>query len=154
MASPSAVGARHLEVMREVAEILERHDDEVGKRIRKAKNGGSIPGPYKSPAETMAYHAECMLSLTRIVDEPLTPKKRGRPQERWVTDQRTCRRLFARRSPSWWECPSRKAGRDYRHFPVCSHQPPLQTYSKAVEGACGQVQTSVTVRDYTLGARG
>jgi len=79
MADPSSKAKRH-QALAEVAEILERHDPEVGERIRKAKKGG-VPSPAKRPLETMAYHAECMLSLARLIDERLTPKKRGRPRK-------------------------------------------------------------------------
>jgi hypothetical protein len=79
MADPASIAKRHALALTEVAEILERHDPDVGERVRRAKNGGGIPGPSKKPLETAAYHAECMVSLARIVDEQLTPKKRGRP---------------------------------------------------------------------------
>ena len=79
MADAASIAKRHNLALKEVTGILERHDPEVGERIRKAKNGGGIPGPVKRPGETAAFHAECMASLARIIDERLTPKKRGRP---------------------------------------------------------------------------
>jgi hypothetical protein len=81
MTDPASIAKRHNLALKEVSEILERHDPEVGERIRRAKNGGGIPGPVKRPGETAAYHAECMLSLSRIIDQQLTPKKRGRPRK-------------------------------------------------------------------------
>jgi hypothetical protein len=81
MADPASIAKRHNLALKEVSEILERHDPGVGERIRRAKNGGGIPGPSKRPLETAAYHAECLLSLARLIDERLTPKKRGRPRK-------------------------------------------------------------------------
>jgi hypothetical protein len=78
MAAQSAIAARHSLALKEAAEILTRHDEEAGERIRKAGNG-RIPSPKNAPLEAMAYHAECMASLARLIDEHLTPKKRGRP---------------------------------------------------------------------------
>jgi hypothetical protein len=40
-----------------------------------------VPTSPKRPLENATYMAECMLSLARIVDEQLTPKKRGRPRK-------------------------------------------------------------------------
>ncbi len=79
MASSEAIAIRHGQAIRELAEILERRDPELSARISKANHGGGIPSPSKKPLETAAYHAECMRSLARIVDEQLAPKKRGRP---------------------------------------------------------------------------
>jgi len=81
MAAPSAIAKRHHQALTELAEILERHDPEVGPRVAKANHGGGIPSPTKKPLENSAFLAECMLSLARIVDERLTPKKRGRPRK-------------------------------------------------------------------------
>ena len=80
MADRASIGRRHHQALTEVAEILERHDPEVGDRVYKANHGRGIPSPKKT-LETAAYHAECIRSLARIVDEQLTPKKRGRPRK-------------------------------------------------------------------------
>ena len=79
MADAASIATRHSLAMKEVADILTKHDPEVGERIRKANHGRSVPSPKKAPLETAAYHAEALASLARIVDEKLTPKKRGRP---------------------------------------------------------------------------
>jgi S-adenosylmethionine hydrolase len=79
MADAASIAIRHNLAIKEVAEILERHDPEVGQRIAKTNHGRSVPSPKKAPLETAAYHAECLASLARLVDEHLTPKKRGRP---------------------------------------------------------------------------
>jgi hypothetical protein len=79
VASQEAIAKRHGLALTEVAEILERHDPDVGERVRRAKNGGGIPSPSKKPLETAALHAECMRSLARLMDRELTPRRRGRP---------------------------------------------------------------------------
>lgn len=79
MADAASIAGRHQKAMKEVTEILERHDPEVGVRVRKANHGRSVPSPSKAPLETAALHAEALASLARLVDEKLTPKKRGRP---------------------------------------------------------------------------
>ena len=81
MTDRSIIAACHHEALRELAEILERHDPNVGARISRANHGGGIPSPVKKPLEIAAFQAECMLSLARIVDRNLTPKKRGRPRK-------------------------------------------------------------------------
>jgi hypothetical protein len=81
MADAASIAGRHNEALREVAEILERHDPNVGARIAKARNGDGISSPNKRPLETAALHAEALRSLARIVDERLTPRKRGRPRK-------------------------------------------------------------------------
>ena len=81
MTATHIIAARHDLALTELAELLERHDPEVGTRIRKANHGGGIPNPTKKALEDSTYLAECMLSLARIVDEQLTPKKRGRPRK-------------------------------------------------------------------------
>jgi hypothetical protein len=75
------MAAHHHQALIELADILERHDSEVGRRVAKASHGGGIPSPTKKPLETAALHAEYMLSVARIVDEQLTPKKRDRPRK-------------------------------------------------------------------------
>jgi hypothetical protein len=83
MASRKSIGERHHRALTELAEILERRDPEAKERVAKANHGPDhgIPSPVKKPLETAAYHAECMRSLARIMDEQLTPKKRGRPRK-------------------------------------------------------------------------
>ena len=81
MASDASIAIRHILTLKEVSEILEKHDPEVGERIRRANHGRSIPSPSKAPLETAALHAEALASLARLIDERLTPKKRGRPRK-------------------------------------------------------------------------
>jgi hypothetical protein len=79
MASREVIAKRHHQAISELAEILERHDGDVGERVAKANHGGGIPSPTKKPLETAALHAECMRSLARLMDRELTPRRRGRP---------------------------------------------------------------------------
>jgi hypothetical protein len=81
MADRASIANRHNLALKEVADILTKHDPEVGERIKKANHGRSVPSPSKAPLETAAAHAECMASLARLIDERLTPKKRGRPRK-------------------------------------------------------------------------
>ena len=81
MTAPKHIVARRHQALTELTAILERHDPEVAARLAKTNHGSGIPNPINRPLETAAYHAECMLSLARIVDEQLTPKKRGRPRK-------------------------------------------------------------------------
>jgi hypothetical protein len=81
MTASAHIAARHAAAIKELAEILERHDPELTERIRKINHGDvSIASPKKSPLETAALHAELMLCLGRALDEQL-PKKRGRPRK-------------------------------------------------------------------------
>jgi hypothetical protein len=54
---------------------------EEARVARAANHGQGIPSPTKKPLEDSAFQAECMLSLARIMDEQLAPKKRGRPRK-------------------------------------------------------------------------
>jgi hypothetical protein len=81
MTAPKDIVARRHQALTELTAILERHDSEVAARLAKTTHGSGIPNPINRPLETAAYHAECMLSLARIVDEQLTPRKRGRPRK-------------------------------------------------------------------------
>jgi hypothetical protein len=82
MASRKSIGERHHRALSEVVQILERRDPKVGERVAKANHGPDrgIPSPTQT-LETAAYHAECLRSLARIIDEGL-PKKRGRGRPR------------------------------------------------------------------------
>jgi hypothetical protein len=81
MTDPAMIAARHARTLTELAGILAKHDPEVGERIRRANHGRGVPSPSKQPLETAAFQAECMLSLARLIDERLAPKKRGRPRK-------------------------------------------------------------------------
>ena len=81
MADAASIAKRHNLALKEVTEVLERHDPEAGERIKKANHGRSVPSPSKQPLETAAFQAECLLSLACLIDEHLTPKKRGRPRK-------------------------------------------------------------------------
>ena len=81
MAAPEAIARRHNLALTELADILTKHDAEVGERVAKTNHGRGVPSPAKKPLETAAHHAECMLSLARLIDERLAPKKRGRPRK-------------------------------------------------------------------------
>ena len=79
MTAPKVIAARHHQALTEFTAILERHNPEAAVRLAKTNHGSGIPSPTKRPLENSAFLAECMLCLARIVDEQLTPKKRGRP---------------------------------------------------------------------------
>jgi hypothetical protein len=82
MASRKSIGERHHQALVDVAEILARHDQQLEERLAKANHGPDhgIPSPTRRVPETLAYHAECMRSLARLLDEQM-PKKRGRPKK-------------------------------------------------------------------------
>jgi hypothetical protein len=83
MASRKSIGERHHQALADVATILARHDQQLEERLAKANHGPDhgIPSPTRRVPETLAYHAECIASLARIIDQQLTPKKRGRPRK-------------------------------------------------------------------------
>jgi hypothetical protein len=81
MTATSVIAERQQKALTELTAILERHDPEAATRLAKTNHGGGIPNSTKRPLEAATYHAECILSLARIVDEQLTPKKRGRPRK-------------------------------------------------------------------------
>jgi len=82
MTAPEIIAARQQRALTELTAILERHDPEGAVRLTKAKHGGaSVPTSPKRPLENATYLAESMLILAQIVDEQLTPKKRGRPRK-------------------------------------------------------------------------
>jgi len=79
MTATHIIAARQQQALSELTAILERHDPEAAARLAKTNHGHGVPGSVKRPLENATYLAESMLILAKIVDEQLTPKKRGRP---------------------------------------------------------------------------
>ena len=80
MTAPSVIAARQQQELGDLTNILERHDPEAAARLAKTNHGHGVPTSPKRPLETATYLAESVLILAQIVDEQLTPKKRGRPR--------------------------------------------------------------------------
>ena len=81
MTKASIIAGRQQQALTELTAILERHDPEAAARLAKTNHGAGVPGSTKRPLENATYLAESMLILAQIVDERLTPKKRGRPRK-------------------------------------------------------------------------
>jgi hypothetical protein len=81
MTAPKVIAARQNQALTELTTILERHDPEATTRLAKTNHGHGVPTSPKRPLENATYLAESMLILAKIVDEQLTPKKRGRPRK-------------------------------------------------------------------------
>ena len=62
-------------------DVLENLFAEASARLAKTNHGAGVPTSPKRPLENATYLAESMLILAKIVDEHLTPKKRGRPRK-------------------------------------------------------------------------
>jgi hypothetical protein len=81
MTAPHLIAARQQQALTDLTAILERHDPEAAARLAKTNHGGGVPTSPKKPLENATYLAESMLILAQIVDERLTPKKRGLPRK-------------------------------------------------------------------------
>jgi len=81
MTATSIIAARQQLALTELTTILERHDPEAAARLAKTNHGNGVPTSPKRPLENATYLAESMLILAKIVDEQLTPRKRGRPRK-------------------------------------------------------------------------
>jgi hypothetical protein len=81
MATRVAIAIRQQNALSEIRGVLEKYDTEAGERLRKAADGDAIPSSYKQPELFDAYLAECVASLSHIIDELKTPRKRGRPKK-------------------------------------------------------------------------
>jgi HPt (histidine-containing phosphotransfer) domain-containing protein len=81
MTAPHIIAARQNQDLSELTSILERHDPEAAARLAKTNHGGGVPTSPKKPLENATYLAESLLILAQIVDERLTPKKRGQPRQ-------------------------------------------------------------------------
>jgi hypothetical protein len=81
MTAPHLIAARQHQALTELTAILEKYDPEAAARLAKTNHGGGVPTSPKRPLENATYLAESMLILAKIVDEQLTPKKRGRPRK-------------------------------------------------------------------------
>jgi hypothetical protein len=81
MTATSVIAARQQQALTELTSILERHDPEAAARLAKTNHGRGVPTSPKRPLENATYLAESVLILAQIVDERLTPKKRGRPRK-------------------------------------------------------------------------
>jgi len=81
MTAPHIIAERQQLALAELRTILERHDPEAAGRLAKTNHNRGVPTSPKRPLENATYMAESLLILARIVDEQLTPKKRGRPRK-------------------------------------------------------------------------
>jgi hypothetical protein len=81
MTATHVIAERQQQAITELTSILERHDPEAAARLAKTNHGAGVPTSPKRPLENATYLAESMLILAQIVDEQLTPKKRGRPRK-------------------------------------------------------------------------
>jgi hypothetical protein len=81
MTASHIIAARQGQALSELTGILERHDPEATTRLAKTNHNHGVPTSPKRPLENATYLAESMLILAKIVDEQLTPKKRGRPRK-------------------------------------------------------------------------
>ena len=81
MTAPHIIAARQQQALSELTTILEKYDPEAAARLAKTNHGHGVPTSPKRPLENATYLAESMLILAKIVDEHLTPKKRGRPRK-------------------------------------------------------------------------
>jgi len=81
MTAPHLIAARQQQALTELTTILERHDPEAAARLAKTNHGHGVPTSPNRPLENATYLAESLLILAQVVDERLTPKKRGRPRK-------------------------------------------------------------------------
>jgi hypothetical protein len=81
MTKASIIAERQQKALTELTAILERHAPEAAALSSKTNHGGGVPTSPKRPLENATYLAESMLILAKIVDEQLTPRKRGRPRK-------------------------------------------------------------------------
>ena len=86
MASRSSIAIRTQLALEQIREVLVKYDPEARERLSKAANNHSdnpdaVPSSFKQPELFDAYLAEGLASLAKIVDEQLTPRKRGRPRK-------------------------------------------------------------------------
>lgn len=81
MTAPHIIAERQQEALTELRTILERHDPEAASRLAKTNHNRGVPTSPKRPLETVTFLAESTLILAKIVDEQLTPRKRGRPRK-------------------------------------------------------------------------
>ena len=81
MTATHVIAERQQQALTELTAILERHDPEAAARLAKTNHSQGVPTSPKRPLENATYLAESILILAQIVDEQLTPKKRGRPRK-------------------------------------------------------------------------
>jgi hypothetical protein len=81
MTAPHIIAARQQAALTELTAILERHDPEAAHLASRTNHDRGVPTSPKSPLETVTYLAESTLILAKIVDEQLTPRRRGRPRK-------------------------------------------------------------------------
>jgi hypothetical protein len=86
VASREQIAIRQQLALEEIRGVLVKYDPEAGERLSKAANSHSdnidaVPSSFKQPELFDAYLAEGLASLAKIVDEQLTPRKRGRPRK-------------------------------------------------------------------------
>jgi hypothetical protein len=86
MASTSVIAARVQRSLEEIRVSLIKLDAGSEERLRRSVADGTIDAeavpPFKQRDLVLAYLAESVATLTRLVDRELTPKKRGRPPKK------------------------------------------------------------------------
>lgn len=81
MTAPHIIAIRQQQALTELTAILEKHSAEAAHLATRANHNEGVPTSPKRPLENATYLAESMLILAKIVDEQLTPRKRGRPRK-------------------------------------------------------------------------
>lgn len=83
MASREQIAIKQQLALEASRDVLGKYDGSSAERLKKAANATdetSVPS-FKQPDLVTAYLAESVASLARVVDEQLTPRRRGRPKK-------------------------------------------------------------------------
>ena len=82
MAGREQVAIRVQLALEQIRDVLIKYDDQSGERLKKAANAADETVPaFKNHDLVIAFLAESVASLSHIVDEQLSPRKRGRPRK-------------------------------------------------------------------------
>ena len=82
MVARSVVIEHQSAALRQIRDVIEKHDPDAVAQRRLLTPGGGIPNSVKSPDEVMLLLAQSVAVLAKLVDEQAAasaPRPRGRP---------------------------------------------------------------------------
>ena len=84
MVARSVVVDHQVAALKQIRDVIAKHDPSAVEELRLLLPGGTIPNSVKQPDEVMTVLAKSVAVLAELVDQQVeanAPKKRGRPRK-------------------------------------------------------------------------
>ena len=82
MVARSVVVEHQMAALKQIRDVIDKHDPAAVEELRLLLPGGTIPNSVKQPDEVMTVLAKSVAVLAKLVDEHIEeskPRRRGRP---------------------------------------------------------------------------